>query len=482
MNAPYEEPYQEKGPEPEPGGSLTTGEAGSWAQSWLRRAHHPLPRVPSPEAFAALAARAERSGSPWIGWQEGETRYLAGGSLASWSFGPRAAFQAAARVGSAIRERVVVDPEAAASLRELPLLWHGFAFSAGPWRADASLEGDSWPGAELRLPAWLLYARGDQAGLVVHARVGPGDEPGAVQGRLNERARALLGSELEPRPERAAPELRLLTRAGEARAFQERVAALSEAMRRLSSAGEGSVPASLKVVLSRRAEFASARPFDAAATWQALAQRPGVRAFAWSRGEEGQLVGASPELLVALRGDRVLSEGLAGTAPVAEAEWLARDPKNAREHTLVVDAVARVLRERCGEVEVGQRGLRRLSDLVHLQTPLSAPRRPEHELLELAAALHPTPALGGSPRAFALPWLAAEERGWFGAPLGFSDQTGGGELLITIRSALLRGERAELFAGAGILPESDPESEWRETELKLRAAASALRVRQEDSK
>ena len=141
-----------------------------------------------------------------------------------------------------------------------------------------------------------------------------------------------------------------------------------------------------------------------------------------------------------------------------------------------MEAVSALLAERCGPVERASTRIRRLARLAHLQTSLHAARRPSHDLLQLANALHPTPALGGTPRPFALEWLAEESRGWFGAPLGYSDQDGGGELLVTIRSALLAGSRAELFAGAGILPESDPEHEWRETNLKLATAAAALRV------
>ncbi len=181
MNAPYDEPGPERRSEPERCWPQRAGEP----ESWLRRAHHPLPEAPSAEAFAALAAQLEGEGRPWIGWQEGQTRYLAGGSLASWSFAPQGAFQEAARVGSRIRERVVVDPGPAATLLQLPLLWHGFAFAAGPWSGDDPplKPSEEWPGAELRLPSWLLYAHGEQAGLVVHAWVGSGDDPAAVQTR-----------------------------------------------------------------------------------------------------------------------------------------------------------------------------------------------------------------------------------------------------------------------------------------------------------
>lgn len=475
MNAPYDEPAPQERPSSERGLSSPSSEG----RKWLRRVHVPLPSAPSAEAFAALAAHTEQAGQAWIGWQEGPLRYLAGGALCEWTFPPEEAFRASSRIGSWIRERIVVEPEAAGEVWDLPLLWHGFAFAAGPWQEKVEppqAPGEDWPGAELRLPAWLLYVRDQRAGLVVHAWVGPEEEPAEVQSRLNERARAILRSS-EARSEgevssvRGHDSLRLVTDPGQAAAFQARVAAAAAAARELP-AEEGA-----KVVLSRCVSAESEGRFDAPATWLALGQDPGVRAFAWSRGDAGQLVGASPELLVALRGDRVESEALAGTARPASAEWLAQDEKNAREHELVVEAVAGVLEAECGPVTRAPRTLRRLRGLVHLQTSLSTPRRPDHDLLELAEALHPTPALGGTPRAFALPWLAAEERGWFGAPLGFSDQSGGGELLVTIRSALLRGPQAELFAGAGILAASDPATEWQETELKLRAAARALRVR-----
>ncbi|MBL4848149.1 MAG: isochorismate synthase [Planctomycetes bacterium] len=460
MTAPYEQPEAHR--------SRAASPTSPESRRWLTRVHLPLPESPSLAAFAAWGGRCEAQNQPWIAWHDAQTgaRYLAGGALSSWSLEPRGAFQEAARLSSRLRERVVVEPQAAALLRDLPLLWHGFAFSAGDWTGPNEPSGSGrWPGGELRLPAWLLYARAGQAGLVVHAWGQGEGSPGAVHSRLNAQARALLSC---PPLGETTPGAVLGSDPVEEARFQSRVAQATATM----AAGAGK-----KVVLSRRATARTEGTFDAAATWLALSSDPSARAFAWSRGRDGQLVGASPELLLAIRGDRIESEALAGTAALDRAAWLARDPKNLREHELVVEAVSALLAEQCGAVERAPRTLRRLRGLAHLQTSLWAARQPDHDLLSLANSLHPTPALGGAPRAFALKWLADEERGWFGAPLGYSDQDGGGELLVTIRSALLRGSVAELFAGAGILAESDPEQEWQETNLKLATATQALCAR-----
>lgn len=444
----------------------------------LTRLHLPLAEAPSPATLRAWAARCEAEAEAWIAWHDPHSGLscLGGGALSCWDFAPREAFSEAAALCSSLRERVVdaqqVDAQQADAqiLATLPLVWHGFAFRAGVWLGEGEAAPEAWPGGEARLPSWLLYRAGAQAGLVLHAW-SDREDPSALRDRLAARARDLL-CEPEPGPPQGPPAT-ISPSPAEAERFRAAVGAASAAMR----AGGGR-----KVVLSRRCEARAPQGarFDAPATWEALCAEPGARAFAWSRGAEGALVGASPELLVACEGRAIRSEALAGTAPREQAEALLTDPKNLREHALVRERIACVLRERCGPLTLppGPR-LRRLGRLAHLQTPLAAercPGRPEHELLALGAALHPTPALGGDPRSFARAWLRDEQRGWFGAPLGYSSRSGEGLLLVTIRSALLRDERAELFAGAGILAESEPEAEWRETELKLGAAATALRL------
>jgi isochorismate synthase EntC len=123
--------------------------------------------------------------------------------------------------------------------------------------------------------------------------------------------------------------------------------------------------------------------------------------------------------------------------------------------------------------------IRVLRHVVHLHTPFRARLREPRHVLELAARLHPTPAVGGTPRDIAVDWIRSREpvaRGWYAAPVGWFDLDGNGELAVAIRSGVLAGNRAHLWAGAGIVAGSDPDREHAETELKLRAMLGALGV------
>ncbi len=244
-----------------------------------------------------------------------------------------------------------------------------------------------------------------------------------------------------------------------------------------------------KLVVSRACSTRAPRAFSPAATLARLIEaQPGACAFAVSPGgAAGTFLGASPEPLVRARGGAVETVALAGTASrpadleaarAAEAALLGC-PKNAREHALVVEAVRRDLAGACSSVEVLPTHVRRLPGLLHLETPVRGRLQPGGSLLHAAAALHPTPALAGSPRTAAVRWLRAHEgldRGWFGGALGWLGAPGEGALTVAIRCALLRGREAWLYAGAGVVEGSDPAQEWAETELKLATVRASLAV------
>jgi len=119
----------------------------------------------------------------------------------------------------------------------------------------------------------------------------------------------------------------------------------------------------------------------------------------------------------------------------------------------------------------------RLRHVQHLATPIAGTLREEAGLLALAARLHPTPAVGGEPRGPALDLLAEHEgfeRGWYAGPVGWIGADGDGELMVALRSGIVEGQSATLFAGCGIVADSDPAREWEESRLKLRPVASAL--------
>lgn len=202
------------------------------------------------------------------------------------------------------------------------------------------------------------------------------------------------------------------------------------------------------------------------------------------------LVGASPELLVRRRGDHLDSVVLAGTAPrgtdaaadAALAATLLRSAKDLAEHTPAVASVCAALEPVTTTLDVERHpSIVRLANVQHLATRITATvdtsLESDLDAVALAGLLHPTAAVGGTPRAAALEAIAeleAIDRDRYAAPVGWTDATGDGEFAIALRCAQVDGRHARLFAGAGIVADSLPEAELEETRLKLRAMQMAF--------
>ena len=240
-----------------------------------------------------------------------------------------------------------------------------------------------------------------------------------------------------------------------------------------------------KVVLSRRIRIRGKRPLQARGLMDWLhSEYPGCVQYAYA-GEDYTLVGASPERLVQLDGTKLTVDALASTtvrgSDGAADEYLAASllasPKARREHQFVVDDIVAALKPACRAVEVPSRPrLMRLPTLQHLWSPIEAQVRHGVSVLQLVGRLHPTPAVGGVPRESALTWLAeaGESRGWYTGALGWLRPDGSGQASVVLRCAVLRGRTAELYAGAGIVADSDPRMELAETELKFQTMLDAL--------
>lgn len=199
--------------------------------------------------------------------------------------------------------------------------------------------------------------------------------------------------------------------------------------------------------------------------------------------------GATPELLVSVQGQAAHTMALAGSIrrgadPDQDAQLAAEllaDPKERYEHGVVVDRVRDRMVGLADAVRVADTEVLRLSNIQHLHTPIGGQLREPLGALAVVAALHPTPALGGEPRTEALRVISDCEpvtRGWYAAPVGWLDQTLNGTFVVAIRSAVAQDRRAWLYAGAGIVAESIPENEWRETGLKFRPLQDALGVQE----
>ena len=198
---------------------------------------------------------------------------------------------------------------------------------------------------------------------------------------------------------------------------------------------------------------------------------PGGRSF----------VGATPEQLVRVKGRRVSTMALAGTVPNGDAAQdvrLLTSAKNRHEQHLVVREIIETLQGLCTHVRVpDEPRVLRLGNVCHLQSNISGRLSRERHILDLVAALHPTPAVGGLPREKArevIEELEPEGRGWYAGPIGWCDAVGEGEFFVALRGARLTKHRAHLLAGCGLVSESDPEEEWQETGWKMKAMGEVL--------
>lgn len=231
-----------------------------------------------------------------------------------------------------------------------------------------------------------------------------------------------------------------------------------------------------KVVLARAIQASCEEmPFNIEITLSRLrVSYPGAYVFALQRGKR-YFVGATPERLLRTSDGQIQTMALAGSAPRGNSEEedeqldleLLQSAKNQGEHAIVVTMIRDALAHYCSQVWVSDKPqLLRLKNIQHLQTPIIGKLLPGKSILDAIEELHPTPAVGGFPREAALAELRAYEqldRGWYAGPIGWINASGNGEFAVALRSALVDEAQATLFAGCGIVADSQPESEYAES-------------------
>lgn len=239
-----------------------------------------------------------------------------------------------------------------------------------------------------------------------------------------------------------------------------------------------------KVVLARTASASVEVPLTLALK-RLLNQYPENFTFAFRRGNQ-VFIGSTPERLVRVDEGCVRVDCLAGTTArgrtTEEDERLAtallQSSKNRREHQAVVDAIVENVASLVQDIDIASTPrVKVLANVQHLYTPLVATIGDGTDVLDLAQQLHPTPAVAGVPQSLALDYIERSEpvdRGWYAGPIGFVDTAGNGVFAVALRSAFVVGAAATLYAGNGIMSDSDPLSEWQETELKLQPMREAL--------
>ena len=236
-----------------------------------------------------------------------------------------------------------------------------------------------------------------------------------------------------------------------------------------------------KVVLARRRILRAQTAFPVGPVLRRLRARFSSATIFAVRRDGRCFLGASPERLVRVCGRDVETVALAGSAPPDDPRELLNDPKERLEHALVVEAIREALAPICQRLEIPDAPIAvQLPNIRHLATPIRGRLTAELGALAVAERLHPTPAVAGVPRAAALALLRELEpfaRHWYAAPVGWIDESnagGDGEFAVALRSALLAGNRATLFAGSGIVAGSCASREWDETGTKLEVMQWAL--------
>ncbi len=351
-------------------------------------------------------------------------------------------------------------------IRDLPggvKLFMGFGFDEdGP----AGLDWEGFPSAVAVLPEVSVVRVGGRSSLTVAIR--PGSDGRLLLGLLSAlRAPGIVVEEhevdhkVESRP-------------------------MPDDWRDLVAEAVASIGAGLfeKVVLARTVLVHTPYPlrsFDLVS--QLRARYPGCRIFGWQQGDS-TFMGASPEVLVTRDGERFQLSPLAGSGPRGDdadddrrlGDALLSSVKDRLEHSIVVeDAVRRLEPVGKGITHPSDPVLHRFATVQHLATPITGTT--DRRILELAAVLHPTAAVGGSPQAEALAFIAKQEgidRGWYSGGIGWIEPDGDGELAIALRCAIVRGDRAIIYAGNGIVEGSLPDEELIETRLKLRPMLDLL--------
>ncbi|HYW19321.1 MAG TPA: isochorismate synthase MenF [Nodularia sp. (in: cyanobacteria)] len=241
-----------------------------------------------------------------------------------------------------------------------------------------------------------------------------------------------------------------------------------------------------KIVLANALDVKSSNMFNLFQSLNNLRKiHPNCYIFSTSNGKGQNFIGASPERLISIHNQELISDALAGSAPrgktpaedAANANRLLNSIKERHEHSLVIDFITQRLTQLGLLPQVLAPRLRQLSNIQHLWTPITASVPANVHPLKIVSQLHPTPAVAGATRDFACAEIRryeSFERGLYAAPLGWVDASGNCEFIVGIRSALIDGDRARLYAGAGIVAGSDPEKEFAEVQLKLQALLKAL--------
>jgi len=413
--------------------------------------------VSVPAALSALPR-------PLVAWTGDDERIVAGGSAATVTAHGAERFERIQGAGESLFAGRTVDGALPRVAR--PRLFGGFAFH-GDDKANGDSPWTGFPDAQFVLPAVQVVADDAETWLVANAT--GANAPARATERLDRWTGRIEDLDTVDPGQAPKPGIERRTYTPDEAGWRRQVEAAVDRI------AEGSLR---KVVLAQALTADLAGELSVPAAYARLTRtHPECFRFVVAPRQGGQFFGATPERLVTREGRTVRTEALAGSTgrgdTPAEDEWLARElqdsGKDVHEHELVVEAIKEQLAPYATAVSTGDRTVKKLATVQHLQTPITADLAEDDHVLALVRALHPTPAVGGLPPDEALETIIeteAFERGWYASPVGWFDAAGNGTFAVAIRSAVASERRATLFAGNGIVADSDPDREWDEVQLK----------------
>jgi isochorismate synthase len=423
----------------------------------------------------ALAAGSRLATDRWFCWEQPDREFAIAGvgtAVEVVSRGPDRFSDLAAGCSRAAHDRVAEEPPGLPAGAG-PVWFTGLAFAPG---GGSSPIWSSLPPALAVLPEIAIAHSEGRSFLTACAVLAPGTHPDEARDRIAGRVAALRPAPLTPADPHPSATTAISGRYPPER-YEQIVATAVERIR--SSEVD-------KVVLARQLTVEAPGAIEPAAKLGALRDLfPSCFCFCFGSPETA-FIGASPELLVRRSGAVAATVALAGTTsrsadPAVDdhlGEAMLRSPKVRDEHGIVVRRIERTLRPHSVWVHAeGEPFVIKVGNLQHLATPIRAQLAESHSAIELAGYLHPTPAIGGEPRNLALELideLEGIDRGWYTGPVGWMDVTEDGEFCVGLRSALLRDREAHLFAGCGIVADSEPAAELQESELKFEALLPLL--------
>ncbi|HEX9133976.1 MAG TPA: isochorismate synthase [Ktedonobacteraceae bacterium] len=392
-----------------------------------------------------------------------------------------ACFSDSASAWRALMNEAVITyaPAAAPNPGSGPVLFGGFAFDPLSQRTQLWAE---FPDGLLILPRFLLSYRANHVTLTINSMI---NAPDTIEQNVQEIEAGLrqLQAAIAQTPHIPREQTSGRFSIHETQSASAWMAMVAKVVARIQQG------AFEKVVLARAIQLVLDDPthaFDIDVTLQRLRESyPTAYIFAIQRGERF-FVGATPERLVQAQDGQIHTMALAGSVRRGETEAedtqlgveLLQSEKNNNEHAIVVAMVQEALKHHCTNVHVSAAPqLLKLKNVQHLKTPFAGDLVPGRCILDVMADLHPTPAVGGFPRQAALEEIRSTEkldRGWYAGPLGWIGASGHGEFAVALRSGLVDGARATLFAGCGIVSDSEPQIEYAESWWKFQVMLRGL--------